>query len=201
MIEEKKSRKARPESTSMTMEEDLNKLESQFNEFDDQVKKLTLDRMNEAPKRQHEPENQLSQKQISESKDIYLKPNRIQFSKEKFNERFRSDWEFQKEYVYFTAYNNESKGLIEMWTKPFPGVPCEEWLVPTNKPLWAPRYVAEQIKKASYHKLIIDENQATGTQNSVGYDTGRVVVDEVVQRLDAVPATKKRSIFLSSTGF
>lgn len=203
MSEDKKVKKAiaRPESTSAVMENDLDKLEEQFNEFDDQVKKLTLDRMNEAPKRQHEPENQLSQKQLSEAKDIYLKPKRCFFAKEKFNEKFRADWEFQKEYVYFTACNNETKGIIEMWTKPFPGVPCEEWVVPTNKPIWAPRYVAEQIKKATYHKLTMDENQATGNVNQVGYDTGRVVVDEVVQRLDAMPASKKRSIFLGSTGF
>jgi len=37
--------------------------------------------------------------------------------------------------------------LFTCGRKPFPGMPAEEWAIPTNKPINGPRYVAEQIKK------------------------------------------------------
>ena len=199
-VEEEKKMKGRPRVNSEGQTE-LDKTQNQLEEFENQIKDLTLDRMNMAPRKETEPQTKLSQKEISESKDVYLKANRCFFSREKFNEKFRSDWDFAKEYVYFIAENNEVKGeAITMWTKTFPGVPCEEWIVPVNKPVWAPRYVAEQIKRASYHQLKMDESETVG-QNRYGYDTGRVVVDSVVQRLDARPATKKKSLFLGASGF
>jgi len=35
-----------------------------------------------------------------------------------------------------------------MWTKPFPGMPAEEWAIPTNKPINGPRYVPSRLKNA-----------------------------------------------------
>ncbi len=78
VLEEKKS-KARPR-VSLQGQAELDKVHEQFEEFDKQVKDLTLDRMNMAPKKEEEPQTKLSQKEISESQDIYLKPNRVQFS-------------------------------------------------------------------------------------------------------------------------
>src|SRR6187402_96631 len=86
-------------------ERELQKAEEQFKAFDENVKSLTLDRMNEAPKIEVEPTHKISQREISESKDIYLKPNRSIMSQEKFNENYRSEYNFAKEYVYFIAEN------------------------------------------------------------------------------------------------
>src|SRR6185436_8798969 len=136
------------------VETEIDKAGKQFDAFDQQVKDLTMDRMNEAPKQDVEPQTQLSSKEIRESKDVYLKPKRTIGSKEKFDEKWRESYNFAKEYVHFIAENKEIIGeSIDMWTKPYPGCPAEEWMVPVNKPVWAPRYVAEQIKKKSYHGL------------------------------------------------
>jgi hypothetical protein len=138
---------------------------------------------------------------LEKSKDIYLKPKRAVSSKEKFNEDYRKDYEFMKEYVHFIAENHECIGeAIEMWTKPFAGMPAEEWAVPTNKPVWAPRYVAEQIKSKSYHRLKMDQSVTTGL-DSRGQYYGTMVADTTIQRLDARPVSSKKSVFMGAHSF
>lgn len=182
-------------------EQELEKLENQFDAHAREVEQLTLDRMNMAPKLELEEQTKLSQNQISESKDIYLKPHRSIGSQEKFNEDYRSQYNFDKEFVYFIAENNEIIGEdIDIWTKPYAGMPAEWWKVPVNKPVWAPRYVAEQIKRCSYHRLKMDQKVITGGDGAGQY-TGGVTVDSIVNRLDARPASKRKSIFMGSNNF
>jgi hypothetical protein len=189
-------------------EMELEKVKAQGDHFENQVKEMTLDRMNQAPKLEKEEQTKLSQVELSNKKDIYLKPRR-QLSpgrNEKFNEKFRDDYNFQKEYVNFIAENNELIGeTIEMWTKPFPGMNTEEWAIPTNKPIWAPRYVAEQIKRKSYHRLSMKGHEYTG--DSIGSDElgtqyyGTMAVDNTIQRLDARPVSSRKSLFMGAASF
>jgi len=180
---------------------ELDKVQKQFDEFDQQVKDLTMDRMNAAPKQETEPQTKMSQNQIADSKDVYLKPHKIISCRDKFNEKYRDDFNFAKEYVLFIAENNELVGeSIDLWTKPFAGVPAEEWIVPVNTPVWGPRYLAEQIKSKFYHRLIMKENISTET-NNMGVMYGRMAADTTVQRLDARPATKRKSVFMGAEGF
>lgn len=181
-------------------ERELDKVQKQFDAFDQEVKDLTQDRMNAAPKLDVEPQTQLAQKDIDRSKDVYLKPKRSIGSKEKFDEKWRDQYNFAKEYVQFIAENKEIIGeSIEMWSKPFPGCPAEQWTVPVNKAIWGPRYVAEQIKRKSYHRLSMD-NRVTGS-DSTGQFYGNIVVDNTVQRLDAYPVSTKKSIFMGANNF
>jgi len=189
----------KPELSGSLANKELEKVDKQFEEFDKKVKDLTLDRMNEAPVKNP------TEQQIKDKKEVYLKPKRTigpgvhpkTGEREKFNERYREDYEFAKQYVCFTAYNNEIIGEnIEIWTKPFPGVNTEEWSVPVNKPVWGPRYLAEQIKRGRYHKLIMKQ---TPTENNyVGQFYGHLIADETVQRIDAQPYTERKSIFMGS---
>lgn len=189
----------RPKVNSESQKE-LDRAENQFKEFDDNIKTLTLDRMNEAPKQELEAQTKLSQSEIEKSKDIYLKPHRTISSKEKFNEKFREDYNFAKEYVYFTAENREVIGEeIDLWTKPFPGMPAEEWKIPVNKPVWGPRYLAEQIKKAKYHRLTMQDMPTHQTGGMQFY--GAIGVDTIIQRLDAHPVSQRKSVFMSDTSF
>lgn len=184
-----------------TVLDELDKAKEQFDNFEKQVKDLTMDRMNLAPKEETEPQTKLSQNEIAKSKDIYLKPTRSLSCREKFNERFREDWEFAKEYVHFIAENKELIGEdIELWTKPFAGIPAEMWKVPTNKPVWGPRYLAEQIKRKAYHRLKMDEG-IISESSGAGRMYGQLVVDTTVQRLDANPVSSKRSVFMGKGGF
>jgi hypothetical protein len=188
MSEEKKVAKPK------IQESELDKLQKQFDTFDQKVKDLTQDRVAEAPRQETEPETKLSQKEISNSKDIYLKPERSLNDNSKFNEKFRKEWEFDKEYVSFIAENSETKDMIEMWTRPYPGVPCQFWKVPVGKPVWAPRYVAEQIKNCYYHRLTTQ--QGVTSQEGMGTFYGNLVVDTTIQRLDARPAKTHKSSFV-----
>lgn len=177
-------------------EKEMEKLQRQFDEFDNQVKDLTLDRMNAAPKVEVEPQTQLSSKQIENSSKVWLKPRRTIASRDKFNERFRENYNFSKEYVQFIAENKEIIGeSIEIWTRPFGGMPAEEWEVPVNKPVWGPRYLAEQIRKCTYHRMRMEQNNVMG-RDGMGSYYGHMVVDTVVPRLTAEPVSPRKSVFI-----
>lgn len=181
-------------------ERELDKAAEQFKEFDSQVKELTMDRMNMAPKQEVEPQTKMAMSEIDKSKQIYLKPKTTIGTPQKFNEKFREAYEFDKEYVQFIAENKELIGeSIEIWTRPYGGMPAEEWVVPTNKPVWGPRYLAEQIRRKYYHRLKTEDKVVS--HNSVGSQFGQMVVDTTIPRLTAEPVSSKRSIFMGSSGF
>jgi hypothetical protein len=191
----------KPEATTSLAQKELDKAEKQFEAFDNQVKEMTLDRMNQAPKNETEQQTKFSQKEIENSKDIYLKPSRTIGSREKFNEKYREDYNFSKEYVRFIAENKEIIGeTIELWTKPYPGMPAEEWKVPCGKPIWGPRYLAERIKGCSYHRLTMQQNVTTGV-DGMGQYFGALAVDTTVQRLDALPISARKSVFMGAGNF
>jgi hypothetical protein len=191
----------KPKLSNSKSQQELDRVEKEFNGFQDQVKDLTLDRMNAAPKLEEEQQTKLSQKEIQNSNVTYLKPYRVEFSREPFDEKWRKEYEHAKERVDFIAENKEVQGeTIDLCTKKFPGQPVEFWKVPTNKIVNGPRYLAEQIKSASYHVLSMDEGQTTSADGVASY-TGRLVVDSVKQRLDAVPVSSRKSIFMGASGF
>jgi len=198
-MEETKRGPGRPKVNSAA-EKELDKVQSQFDAFDQSVKDLTLDRMNAAPKAEQETQTKLSSKEIDKAKEVWLKPKRSTSCKEPFNEKYRSDYEFAREYVQFIAENKEIIGeTIDIWTKPFAGIPAEEWDVPVNKPVWGPRYLAEQVKRCSYHRLTMVD-KTTGSDGMGAY-YGTMVADNVIQRLDAIPVNTKRSVFMGSGSF
>jgi len=182
-------------------EKELARVDEQFETFSNQVEEMTLDRMNAAPKQDVEPQTKISQQDLAKSNDIYLKPHRIVSSQDKFNEKFRKDYNFDKEYVQFTAENKEIIGeTIDIWTRPYGGMPAEWWKVPVNKPVWGPRYLAEQIKRCYYHRLIMQPNQSSGA-DSMGQYYGSMAADTTIQRLDALPVSTRRSVFMGATSF
>ena len=198
----------RPITVSSLGERELDKAEAQFQAFDESVKSLTLDRMNETAKKEETAPKEISEKEINKD-EIYLKPvrslgpgaNPKTGEREKFNERFRSDYEFAKEYVKFIAYNNEIGGeAIECWTKPFPGTNTEEWRVPVNRSVWGPRHLAERFTKCRYHRLKSQESTITSA-DGLGTYHGAIVADTIVQRLDAQPVSSRKSLFMGASDF
>ena len=189
----------KPKVNSSSQKE-LDKVEKQFTEFKESVDNLTLDRMNEAKKQESEPQTKLSQKELSKKGPLVLKPKRTISSKEKFNENFRQDYNYASERVDFIAENLEIGGeTIPMWTKPFPGMPAEEWEVPVNKAVNGPRYLAEQIKRCTYHRLVM---QDTVTSNDhTGSYFGSMIADITKQRLDAHPISERKSVFMGASAF
>lgn len=178
-------------------EVELDKAHTAAQQFESSIKEMTLDRMRQAPVEEVEPQTKIAQRDMDKMKETYLKPKRSISSKEKFNERFRSDYEFSKEYVNFIAEHKELIGeTIELWTKPYPGMPAEEWAVPTNVSVWGPRHLAERIKGCNYHRLSMKNNVVAA--DGMGQYYGTMAVDSTVQRLDALPVNSKRSIFMGA---
>lgn len=203
-----KSRTSRPQSSSDYAQKELDKVEAQFDAFNNEIQSMTMDRMSSSKKEDVDQQTQLSQKEIERSKEIWLKPKRSLNAinpktgeADKFNEKFRSQYEFDKEYVQFIAENREVIGeTIHCWTKPYAGMPAEEWEVPVNKPVWGPRYLAEQIKKCNYHRFVMG-NPYTTSADSMGSYYGTIAVDTTIQRLDAFPVTNKKSVFMGKRNF
>jgi hypothetical protein len=192
--------KEKPNLNSEAAKE-LDRVEKQFDAFKEDVDKMTLDRMNMTPKQDVEPQTKLSQDEIFKSKDIYLKPIKTIGCQDKFNEKWREEYNFQKQYVQFQAENKEIIGEeIDLWTRPFPGMPAEEWKVPVNKPIWGPRYLAEQIKRCYYHRLVMQPHVGTGSDHAGQY-YGSMAVDSTVPRLDAIPVSTKKSVFMGANNF
>jgi len=190
----------KPTPKNSAAAKEFEKIEKQIDTFNDHINELTLDRMNETKKQEVEPQTKLSAQDTFNSKDIFLKPFKTVGCQDKFNEKYRDSWNFDKETVYFIAENKEIIGeVIDMWTKPYAGVPAEWWKVPVNKPIYAPRYVAEQIKRCYYHRLVMRDRPTDS--DSMGTYSGEMAVDTTVQRLDALPATKQRSIFMGARNF
>ena len=184
-----------------SVENELESAKQQIDAFEKNVNDLTLDRMNAAPKEDVEPQTKLSSQDIKKSTEIYLKPVKSIARRDKFNEKLRKQYEFDKELVYFIAENREIIGEdIELWTGKYGGMPVEFWKVPTNKPVWGPRYLAEQIKSCSYHRLTMNQSVVTES-GGYGQMYGALAVDTTVQRLDARPATKRTSVFMGASGF
>lgn len=188
----------KPLPKSSLGEKELDKAEAQLDAFESNVRSLTLDRMNMAPKVDQEMQTTMDKNQLARATDLYLKPHISIGSREKFNEDYRKEYDYAKEYVNFTAENKMIIGeIIEMWTKPFPGLPAQFWKIPVNKPLWAPRYVAEQIKRAKYHILSMRDSVTAGA-DQMGQYYGTMAVDSTIQRLDAHPVGNIRSIFMGT---
>jgi len=186
----------KPANVSQT---ELDKVEKQFDAFDQSVKEMTMDRMNQAKVQEVEPQTKLSAKEIERSKAIYLKPDKTISVRDKFNEKFREEYNYAKEYVQFIAENREIKGdLIELWTRPYGGIPAEFWKVPPNKPVWGPRYLAEQIRRKFYHRLVMQQNQMSGA-DGMGQYYGVMAVDTTIHRLTCEPVTTSKNIFMNSS--
>ena len=189
----------KPKTYYSESEKQIDKAKKKFDEFDKEVQQLSSNEISQpAQVKDVEPQTKMSSNEIASSKDTYLKPHKVLSvsQKEKFNENFRDDYNFQKEYVQFIAEHTELIGeMIEVWTKPFPGVSAEFWQVPTNKPVWGPRYLAEQIKKKSYRRLSMKESFTE--DNHVGSGMyGKIVHETTVQRLNAIPVSNRRSVFM-----
>jgi hypothetical protein len=190
----------RPKTSQSQVKTEMEKVEQQLDTFEQNVKDLTQDRMNEAPLKEEEPQTKISSKEAEKSKEIYLKPERRIAARQKFNEKWREQFNFAKEYVQFIAEHKEIIGeAIEIWTRPFGGMDAEYWRVPTNKPVWGPRYLAEQIRSCKYHRLTMQQNVTNS--DGVGQFYGQLVADTTVARLTAEPVSSKKSIFMGAGNF
>ena len=80
-------------------------------------------------------------------------------------------------------------------------MPAEFWEIPPNKPVWGPRYLAERIKGCSYHRLSMELNEKNIVSgDGMGQYFGQMVADKVIQRMDAIPVSNRKSIFMGAAG-
>ena len=183
---------------SVTGDKELDRLDSQFQKFDEEVKSMTHERMRNVPKQESDPQTKMSTREAQKYDAPWLKPERTISDGQKFNERFQQEYEHAAEYVRFVAENKEIIGeSIEIWTHPYGGKPAEFWRVPVNKPVMGPRHLAEQIKRCTYHRLVMQET--TMASDGYGKYYGSIAADTTIQRLDAHPVSERKTTFMSGS--
>jgi hypothetical protein len=179
------------------LSKELEQASERADTFEESVKALTVDELSKTPLLELEPQTKLSQRELNADDGIVLKPERSINSKEPFNEKFRKEYEFKDEKVAFIAEHKEIIGeAIEIWTKPYPGLSAHFWRVPTNKKVWGPRYLAEQISRKFYNRLTT-ENVPVSSEGGVTY-VGQLVATNKIARLDAKPVRDNRKSSFSS---
>ena len=162
-------------------EQQLEKAAEKFDEFAQQVKSLSVDEKANLPSQETEPQTKLSKKEANSLDAPVIKPNRAIFSKEKFNEKMRSEYEVRSKLVKCIVENNEIIGeRIEKWTKRWPGEPAHFWQIPVNKPIYLPKFLAEELQNCCYHRLVMEE----APQTAEGALTHSLVSKETRHRLD-----------------
>ena len=175
-------------------QKELQKLEEGFDNFKKEIENLEEKRFDKT----EAPEHQISQREVEKTPDTYIKPIRIIMSREKFNERFREQYNYMKEYVYYTVQHEECKGdTVELWTKPFPGCPAEFWNVPSGRPVWIPRYVAEKLEKGCTYQRLKMQQTNGHSNDGVSMLTGQLVFDETVYRIIARPVSKSKKFSMN----
>jgi hypothetical protein len=176
----------KPKLQGQFANKELEKADAQFQAFEKDVHNMTLDHLNKTPKLDTEPQYKLSNREIRNAEEIYLKPVRSINTKEPFNEIYREQWKKDWEYVLFIAENNEVKGeTIETWTKRYAGDPAHFWKIPVGKPVRGPRMLADKLSRCCYHRLKSEDMVTDRTGMGTMY--GAMVVDHTVNRLDARP--------------
>lgn len=197
----------RPKVNSAAQKE-IDKAEKNFETFSEEIKKHGSRDINDVPLEESAPQTELSRKEIRNAQEIYLKPKRKIFpaadpktgKPQEFNEKFRKDYEDKREYVRFIAENKEIVGeTITLWTKPFPGIPAEEWEIPVNKPVNAPKYVYDNVKRCRYTRLMMDESP-TNVEGGMTY-YGRLIAKQKVERLSASKADEEITISMGTCNF
>ena len=167
-------------------QQELDKAQETLDNFKEQIIAATSDVAEVGKIEEYEPQTKLSRREAEGMGPIILKPKRTIGSKEKFNEKFRAEYEDSKKYVKFIAENIEVKGeSIDLWVKPYPGLPAENWDIPVNKPVAAPRYVAERISNCKYHVLEMEDRPIA--QEGGAVFTGQLIAKHTRHRLDARP--------------
>lgn len=198
-MEQQKETMSKPK-VSASAQRDLDKAEQKFDKFQEELNSVSNEVGKSLPIKETEAQTKLSSREIAKKNEIYLKPERTIPDNQKFNEKFRDEWNFQKEYVNFIAEHKEIIGdVIEAWTHPFGGVGAQFWKIPSNKPIWAPRYVAEQLKRARYVRYVT-QNRTSGSEGGMEF-YGGLIAETQIQRLDAHPVSNQKSIFMGSSGF
>ncbi len=177
-------------------QKELERVDDQINQFTESMNKAVNDGRTLAIQ-ESEPQTKKSQQELKASGTIYLKPKRTVFSREKFNEKFRTEFNEKSQYVEFVAENKEVIGeSIDFWTKPFPGIPAEEWIVPVNKTVSAPLYVKQRIQECGYTIYRTSDTPVQSEGGIVYY--GQMVAEERKQRLDAREVSKNTRVFIGN---
>ena len=174
---------ARKPKVTSKGEQELKKAEAQLEKFQDQVKSLSVDTVSKAPAQETEPQTKLSKKEIDKLDAPYIKPTRAIFSTEKFNEAYRKERDEGWKYVKCIVENNEIHGeKVEKWTKRWPGEPAHFWQIPVNKPIYLPKFVAEELQGCSYHRFVMQSRNPDQVRE--GEPMEDMVAKETRHRID-----------------
>lgn len=166
----------------------MEKEEEQFNEFHQTIKEFDPLNM-QAPQEEVEQQTKLSKRETKRSDAPTLSPIRTiarrndDKAKTYWDEKHAKAREFDRQYVKIIAENREIVNeMIELWTGKYGCDPLEFWNIPVNKPVYVPRYVADNINKAKYHVMVMEDKYTGGSKDTVQF-VGAMVASKTRNRL------------------
>lgn len=178
-------------------QKELAKIEKSFDSLGESIRDINPLEC-KAPEPEFDPLTKLSKKQMEMATAPYIKPlrsqarpvNEKQGMKVHFNEKHRPLYEKDWEWLKVTVDNYEMIGSdVEMWTAEWGCDPAYFWVIPTNKPVYLPRFVARRLKKCRYHEMHMEGDPQQGAKPSGGdqfsKSYGVMEVRKTKQRLDA----------------
>lgn len=177
----------------------LEDAEKNFLQFQKEIN--TFNPLNvEAPLEEKDPYTKLSRREMQLADAPYITPYRTldrpnvakygeagKFHYNTAHDKLREDgWK----YIKVTVDNYESIGQsIDIQSSPFGCDPCYFFLVPVNKPIWIPLFLAKQIKSCRYHEIVMrdpfenDPSAASRKVHSIEM-VNKMTVERKKQRLD-----------------
>lgn len=163
--------------------------------FQEEIKELTMDVANHVKLEETEQQTEIPSKVLAKSEFPRIEPKRTIFSQEKFNEKFRKERDYAWEYVDCICENIEIKGeSVDFFLKKFPGEPAHEWVIPVNKPVSIPRFVAEHLHTRNYAVLTLDQGEKRAVEAGVE-QYGMPVYTSRRKRIDCIPHVKNNTPF------
>jgi len=186
-----KRRKRRPRFLESEKNKEIEKVDLQIDALTQQMSALDQDTINKAPIRETEPQTLMTKAQEKYTDAPVIKPTKSMSAVGKPIPKQAKARKEGWEYVKVIAEHNELIGEnIELWINPFAGDPCSYWEIPTNKPIYIPRFLAEHLATRNYHRLKMQDRPATQLTAEMHSDgmasqpSGQFVAKETIRRID-----------------
>lgn len=166
----------RPPKVNYEGQKELAKVDEAFEKVTEAI--ASCDSLDpKVPVEQVDPYTKLSKRQMALADAQYVTPvkivNRVEGGKHNaknyFNEAHRPLYKKDWEWIKVVIENKESIGHpVEKWTAEWGCDPAMFWIIPTNRPVYIPRFVARSIKKCRYIQRTMesDETKMISSDNS-----------------------------------
>lgn len=173
--------RGRPKIQSSSQKE-LDKADQEFKEFNERAKELTPDPFNREEIKSFEPQTLFSKKEVEKAYVPELKPTRTMGRTGNFNPDHKKVYDESWQRINCIVENHEIIGdTVKTWTARWGCDPAYYWEVPTNKMVSIPRFLAEQLGRCKYHRMVMEDSANSADGRGTYY--GKMSISQTIHRI------------------